>query len=61
MVEASEDVKREPQEKEDRLKEEEKIKEEGVSKLTKAESIEVDSNGSFEEKENEVKDETGVS
>ena len=59
MVEAPEDVKREPEENEDILKEEEKIKEEGVLKLTEAESIEVDSNGSFEQKENEVKVETG--
>jgi hypothetical protein len=58
MVEVPEDVKREPVEKEDKLKEEEKIKDEGVRKLTEEETIEVDSNGSFEEKEIEVKVET---
>ena len=58
MVEIPEDVKRESMEKEDKLKEEEKIKDEGVRKLTEEETTEVDSNGSFEEKEIKVKVET---
>lgn len=56
MVEGPEDVKKETMEtdkeqKDDTLKEEERIKEEGVSRATEISNVEVDVSGSSEDEE----------